>query len=385
MNSHARMTSLTLTVNDPSLGQTNVPIYNFNSANPRRFINGATREIRLQKRTVSRAQGGRMRRNHISRRTALAVIAGAVAAPSLVRAQQATEVRAIIQYGVSYLPLMMIEEEKLLGSVLAEQGDARIELKLQRVSGSNAVNEGLLAGTADMGVMGMPSLLIIAEKTRGGVKGLAGTSSFPMVLNTVVFSPQDRIALPATTSPQNIVLRMAAEKLLGDAKKFDASVVALPHPDAMAAMLSGTEVSAHFTNAPFAQFEADDTRVHRVLSSEEILGKSATFVLLAANTKFVEQNPKVSAAVVKAMDTAMARIAADPAKAAALYLKQEPSKSMTAQYVERILRDPENVFSLAPGSVLAYADFMQRNGQIKTKPGNWQDVFFPFIHARKGS
>jgi hypothetical protein len=27
---------------------------------------------------------------------------------------------------------MMIEEEKLLGAVLAEQGDARIELKLQR-------------------------------------------------------------------------------------------------------------------------------------------------------------------------------------------------------------------------------------------------------------
>jgi NitT/TauT family transport system substrate-binding protein len=334
-----------------------------------------------------------MSRNHVSRRTALGVIAGAVAVPSLARAQPAMEVRAIIQYGVSYLPLMMIEEEKLLGVALAEQGDARVELKLQRVSGSNAVNEGLLAGTADMGVMGMPSLLIIAEKTRGGVKGLAGTSSFPMVLNTVAdrikmlqdFSPQDRIALPATTSPQNIVLRMAAEKLLGDAKRFDQCVVALPHPDAMAAMLSGTEVSAHFTNAPFAQFEADEKRVHRVLSSEDILGKSATFVLLAANTKFVDQNPKISAAMVKAMDAAMARIATDPAKAAALYLKQEPSKSMTGSYVERILRDPENVFSIAPGGVLAYSDFMLRNGQLKTKSAHWQDVFFPFIHERKGT
>lgn len=334
-----------------------------------------------------------MRRTLMSRRTALGVIAGGVAAPGLVRAQQLTEVRAIIQYGVSYLPLMMIEEEKLLGAALAEQGAPRIELRLQRVSGSNAVNEGLLAGTADMGVMGTPSLLIIAEKTRGGVKGIAGTSSFPMVLNTVVdrikqlkdVSPQDRIALPATTSPQNIVLRMAAEKYLGDARKFDLNVVALPHPDAMAAMLSGTEVSAHFTNAPFAQFEADDKRVHRVLSSEDILGKSATFVLLAANTRFVEQNPGVSAAVVKAMDTAMARIAADPAKAAALYLKQEPSKSMTVQYVERILRDPENVFSVAPGGVMAYADFMARTGQIKTRPAKWQDVFFPLIHERKGS
>ena len=333
-----------------------------------------------------------MTRIEISRRKALGAIAGAMALPALAKAQSATEVRAIIQYGVSYLPLMMIEEEMLLGAALAEQGDTRIELKLQRVSGSTAVNEGLIAGTADMGVMGSPSLLIIAEKTRGGVKGLTGCSSFPMVLNTVVeriktiadFTPQDRIATPANTSPQNLCLRMAAEKWLGDPKKLDTNVVALPHPDAMAAMLSGTEVSAHFTNAPFAQFEADDKRVHKVLSSEDVLGKSSTFVLLAANARFIDQNPKVASAMVKAVDAAMSRIKADPAKAAALYLKQEPSKSLNVEYVERILRDPENVFSVSPGGVMTYADFMHRTGQIKTKPAKWQDVFFPFIHERQG-
>src|SRR5262245_9499863 len=281
-----------------------------------------------------------MAKNGISRRSALGAIAGAMVLPSLVRAQGVTEVRAIIQYGVSYLPLMMIEEEKLLGVALAEQGDPRIELKLQRVSGSTAVNEGLLAGTADMGVMGVPSLLIIAEKTRGGVKGVTGCSSLPMVLNTVAdriktladFTPQDRIATPANTSPQNICLRMAAEKLLGDPKKLDTNVVALPHPDAMAAMLAGTEVTAHFTNAPFAQFEADDKRVHRVLSSDDVLGKASTFVLLAGNGRFVDQNPKVAAAMVNAMDKAIGRIKADPEKAAALYLTQEPSKSMNTDY-----------------------------------------------------
>jgi len=66
--------------------------------------------------------------------------------------------------------------------------------------------------------------------------------------------------------------------------------------------LSGAgEIDQHFTNAPFAQFEVDDKRVHQVLSSEDILGKSATFVLLVANTKFVDQNSKVSAAVVKVL------------------------------------------------------------------------------------
>ncbi len=94
-----------------------------------------------------------MTRIEISRRKALGAIAGVLALPALARAQSVTEVRAIIQYGVSYLPLMLIEEEKLLGAALAELGEPRAELKLQRVSGSTAVNEGLLAGTADVGVM----------------------------------------------------------------------------------------------------------------------------------------------------------------------------------------------------------------------------------------
>jgi NitT/TauT family transport system substrate-binding protein len=108
-------------------------------------------------------------------------------------------------------------------------------------------------------------------------------------------------------------------------------------------------------------------------------------VLLAANTRYVDQNPKVSAAFVKAMDAAMAMIKADPAKAAAIYLKQEPAKSMSAEYVERILRDPENVFNVAPGGLMIYADFMHRTGQIKTKAAKWQDVFFPFVQDRQGS
>ncbi len=273
-----------------------------------------------------------MDRGVVSRRSALGVVAGALTAPAVAQAQaQASEVRVMIQFGISYLPLMMIEEEKLLDAALAEEGIGKVALKLQRVSGSTAINDGLLAGAADLGVMGTPSLLIIAEKTRGGVKGLAGTSSFPMVLNTSVgrirtlgdLTPQqDRIALPATTSPQNLVLRMAAEKMFGDLRKFDTSIVALPHPDAMAAMLAGTEVSAHFTNAPFAQYEADDKRVRRILSSDDVLEKSSTFVLLAGKSRFVDQNPRVAAALVKAMDVAIARIKADPAKAAAIYLKQ---------------------------------------------------------------
>lgn len=330
----------------------------------------------------------------INRRTALklsAAVAGGLLAGARPVLAQPAPVRVLVQFGVSYLPLMMIEKHKLLGEALAKKGLPRVEMALQRVSGSTAVNEGLLAGTADMGVMGVPSLLIIANKTRGRVLGLVGTSAMPMVLNTnqerikgiADFQPSDRIALPAPTAPQAIVLRMLADKQFGNPAKLDTNIVALPHPDAMAALLSGTEITAHFTNAPFAQREAADGRIHRVLTSDEVLGKGASFVLLTANKSYVDANPEVAAAVIEAMGAAIAMIAADPAAAAKLYIAHENSK-LDPAFVEAILKDPETVFSTAPGGVMAYAAFLQKTGVLSAPPKRWQDVFFPVSHALNG-
>ena len=330
----------------------------------------------------------------INRRTALQLAASLAGGAMLgSRGAQAQEkpVRVLVQFGVSYLPLMMIERHKLLGEALAKKGLPRVEIAIQRVSGSTAVNEGLLAGTADMGVMGVPSLLIIANKTRGRVLGLVGTSAMPMVLNTnqerikdiADFRPSDRIALPAPTAPQAIVLRMLADKQFGNPAKLDTNIVALPHPDAMAALLSGTEITAHFTNAPFAQREAEDPKIHRVLTSDAVLGKGASFVLLTANKSYVDANPAVAAAVVDAMGTAIKMIAEDPAAAAKLYVEHENSK-LEPSFVEKILKDPENLFSTAPGGVMAYAEFMHKTGQIPTPLKRWQDVFFPAAHDLNG-
>jgi hypothetical protein len=60
--------------------------------------------------SVSRAPGERMRR------TALGAMAGAVVAPSLARAQQATEVPAIIQYGGSLLRTKRAESSEVFAA-----------------------------------------------------------------------------------------------------------------------------------------------------------------------------------------------------------------------------------------------------------------------------
>jgi NitT/TauT family transport system substrate-binding protein len=125
--------------------------------------------------------------------------------------------------------------------------------------------------------MGAPPLLIIVEKSRGTVRGPRGNSWFPMIFNTVADQSKHwPISGPKTESrPQHRGLRKplsadGGRELLGDVKKLDTNMVALPHPDAMAAMLSGNEDLTHFTNEPFAQFEAEDNRVRRSLSSSAI-------------------------------------------------------------------------------------------------------------------
>jgi len=197
---------------------------------------------------------------------------------------------------------------------------------VQIVSGA-PMNEAILSGNLDFASGGVGPLLTIWGKTRGniGVKGVAALNSMPLYLNTINpnvksiadFTSSDRIALPAVkVSIQAITLQMAAEKAFGPGQhgKLDPLTVSLSHPDGMAAMLGGrSEVTAHFTSAPFMYQELDDKRVEKVLSSYDVLGGPHTFNVVWANTKFVTENPKVVEAFIAALDDVMQQIAKDPA------------------------------------------------------------------------
>jgi NitT/TauT family transport system substrate-binding protein len=80
----------------------------------------------------------------------------------------------------------------------------------------------------------------------------------------------------------------------------------------------------------------------------------------------------------------MALIKKDPARAAQIYIEEEKSKLAPA-FVEKMLRDPENVFTTTPQNVMKYAEFMQKIHAIEAAPARWQDLFFPEIHGTEGS
>jgi NitT/TauT family transport system substrate-binding protein len=270
-------------------------------------------------------------------------------------------------------------------------------VSLHRFSGSAAMNEALLSNSIDLGSLGTPGLLIAWEKTKGrqGIKALGGlsvtryvlNSSRPEVKSVKDFGDQDKIAVPALNSPQALLLRMAAEQAFGDGQygRLDRLMVGLPHPDATTALLSGRTVTAYFSTPPFSQMLARDSRIHAVTTSAAILGGSdATSVSLSGGHAFVDANPTVARAVLAGLEDAMKLIAAEPRRAAEIYLKSEQVNLKPEEIVEQI-GDGSTTYEIAGRGIVSYGKFMAKIGMTKTAPESWKDVFFPFVHDRPGS
>ena len=333
---------------------------------------------------------------HASRRLILGLIA-AFLLPAASAQTQTKTVHLAKQFGISYLPLTIMEAKGLLEAHGKKLG---LDLKTEWVqfTGGPPMNEAIISGNLDFASGGVGPLLTIWGKTRTslGVKGVAALNSMPLYLNTINpnvktikdFTDKDRIALPAVkVSIQAITLQMAAEKAFGPGQqnKLDAITASLGHPDGLAAMMSGkSEITAHFTSAPFMYQELEDSRVHKVLDSYDVLGGSHTFNVVWATTKFHDENPKIIEAFIAALDDAMKQIAANPSEAAAIWVKAENSK-LTPAYIEKLIRLPENEWTMVPKKIMVYAEFMSRTGTLSAKPGSWRDMFFADTHKLPGS
>ncbi|HMA57294.1 MAG TPA: ABC transporter substrate-binding protein [Pseudolabrys sp.] len=323
-----------------------------------------------------------------------------VAAASMFVANANAETRTVriaTQYGISYLPLTIMAEKKLLE---AEGKKLGLDLATDwvRFTGGPPMNEALISGNLDFASGGIGPFTTIWARTRNNlkVKGVTALNSMPLFLNTINpnvktikdFTEKDRIALPAVrVSMQAVILQMAAEKVFGKGQehKLDAWTVSLSHPDGLAQMMSGkSEITAHFTSAPFMYQELADSRVHRVLNSYDVFGGPHTFNVVWATAKLYEGEPKIVQAFLAALRTAMKDIDADPAAAAALWVKADKSK-LTPAEAEKIIRDKDNTWTMTPQKVMIVADYMGRVGMVPVTPASWKDMFINDIHDLPGS
>ena len=326
-------------------------------------------------------------------------------ATALLMAASATTARAEIseitiaqQFGVSFLPLMLMERDGLIEKH-AKAAGVEVKTNWQKVAGPSVINDGLLSGNVHFGAVGAPSLVTLWSRTKSnvGVKGVAAMTSYPLYFVTrnpdlkslKELSSKDKIAVPSVKiSTQALMLQMAAFDLFGPGnyQKFDELTVSLSHPDAMVALMNNTGgVNAHFGTSPFYEQEMKLPGARLLTTSYDILGGRAAALVVVTTSKFHDANPRVYKAVLAAFIEAIDVINKDKKHAAEIYLRISGDKKSTVAEIQKQLEDPNIVFTATPRNIQKYADFMFEVGSIKTKAASWKDIYFPEIHNLQGN
>ena len=328
--------------------------------------------------------------------TSLALIGAlSFATTANVRAE-VSEITVAQQYGVSFIPLIVMEKQGLVEKHAEKAGLGGLKVVWAKVAGPSVMNDGLIANAIQFAAQGAPSLITLWDKTHGQIKAISAMTTYPLYLVTrnpdvkklADFSDKDKIAVPSVKiSTQAIMLQMAASKAFGekDYAKLDPLTISLSHPDATLAFIGNTAgVNAHFSTSPFYEQEIKVPGAHLITTSYEILGGPATALVLTTSTKFREANPKASKAFFDALSEAIGTVNKDKRAAAMLYLEVAHDTKNSVEDILAVITDKDYAYTLRPDKVFATAQFMAKIGSIKQAPASIDDLFFPDRGPEKG-
>lgn len=309
---------------------------------------------------------------------------------------EAKTLRVAKQYGLGYIQLMLMEDQKLVEKHAKAAGLGDITVDWSTFRSSDVMNDALISGSLDFASLGPTGIITIWSRTRNnvdvrvasGLNAMAWTLTVrdPAIKSLKDFTPEHRIAVPAVkVSGQATALQIAAAKEWGDKafEKLDGLTVSLSHPDATAMMLAGkSEIVANFSSPPFSNVQLKDEKIRAMLNSDDILGGPISFNVLATTAKFRNDNPKLYGAFLAALKEATEAVAKDKGAAAEAYLRLTKDRSSKAELVA-ILDDKTTRITTDVLNLGSFTDFMGKVGRLKNPPTDWKkDMLFPEATAR---
>jgi NitT/TauT family transport system substrate-binding protein len=330
------------------------------------------------------------------RSLAAAAVIGAIAAAP-VRAE-VSEINLAQQFGAIFIPLMAMENAKLVEKEAAARGMPDLKVNWTKMAGPSVMVDAIISGNLHFSAQGVPSMALLWDRTKGSIalKGVSAITNTDIYLNTRNeniksirdFTEKDRIALPSVkVSTQALFLQIAAEKEwgVGQHTKLDHLTVGLAHPDAIVAVLNPAgEITAHFATSPFHEAELK-AGLKTVTSGYKIMGGEVSNLVFVTTEKFRKENPKVYEIVVSALNGAIDWTNADKRRAAKLYIEMTREKKLTEDDIVELISVPGFDFTRVPKKTFDFAAFMHKIGSLKNKPESWKDLYFPEAHALPGS
>lgn len=337
--------------------------------------------------------------NRLQRLLSLGVAcAGLLVCSMSAGAQQKSEISITRQPGILYLPSHVMEKQHLIEKEAAKLGIPDLKVTWANLNGGGAQTDALLSGSVDVVNTGVGNLLLLWDRTKGGVKGIVANSALPLTLITrnpniktlKDYTAADKIAVPTIkVSTQAILLQMASEKTFGadQTTRLDANTVQLGHPDAAIAMSNPqSEITSHFAAPPYSYFELKHVKgAHPVLSSPDIIGGPLTQSQFFTTTKFAEANPKVIAAIKAATFDAIAFIKSDTPAAVDIYREITHDKMSPADILDMLKQPGMMDWIAAPQGTMKFAAHMYKVGTLKTMPHAWTDYYLPITADLPGN
>ncbi|HUW69448.1 MAG TPA: ABC transporter substrate-binding protein [bacterium] len=289
------------------------------------------------------------------------------------------------QFGLAYAPVTIARQLGFMDEALKEAG-LPDKVEWLRLANTATIREAALAGNVDAAFMGIPPYLI---SKAGGMtwRIAAGLNQSPNALvsgsariqNLDDFKPEDRIVLPQPGSIQHILLAMGAQRLLGDAKRFDNQLVTMSHPDGMQALLAGKEIVAHFTSSPYLALELKQPGIHQILDGRTCFGGPYTFIVTVATDKLAQTRPRVYRAFMAGLRKGIDYVREHPEESARILA---PLYSMDVETVMALLGEQGNEYGTTVLGLGRFVDFMKETGYLPEKFSYGDDLYWDPAVAR---
>ena len=120
-----------------------------------------------------------------TRSVPVAFVAAMLCALSPLSRAELSEINVAQQYGISYLPLMIMEDQKLIEKH-AKAAGADVKVGWAKFAGGNVMNDALLSNSLQFASGGVGPFVTLWAKTRGNleVKAVSAINSMPLYLVT---------------------------------------------------------------------------------------------------------------------------------------------------------------------------------------------------------
>lgn len=315
-----------------------------------------------------------MMKKRILAMLAVCAMATSIAAGSA----EAASLNIAYQYGLGYAPVTIAQDQKLIESAYKEATGEDVDITWTQMSSGADINTAIAAGDIDAGFMGVgPAVSGIVSKL--GYKiftNLSGQEHQIMTSDPDIDSIEDfigsdkQIALVNIGSIQHIILAKALDARGQDPHALDSNIVAMKHPDGMAALQSGA-IAAHLTSNPFLFEEQEDKNLHQVDDLSDVWTNENSFLVGICSEKLHDEDADLYKALCDGVAEGQKMVTDTPEDAAAITAGYDGNDEKTeADFLKK------GTYKAETKGVYDLAKFMFDNGFIDKDPESYENLVF---------